>query len=225
MKPNAKIGVHGQAARHRTVTMVTLCLSALLAGASCRKRAVTHSPPDLSRCTRIEVRYQHSAFDVINSQFGPDEWRGVISPDDIAHLKSLQTISVVDQKRIKSLAREVARSTYQGPRWGEAAIFFTAYITGYRGDREVTSFSLQGLWVFEGGNKFQLERRVDLEGVAAEVRPFVLRVRCAERLAKIRPAVTDRVAKAPEQAVLDPALDDKNATATASKRGARPVKP
>ena len=71
-----------------------------------------HAAPDLTDCTRIEVRYANGA---LNYFFPDTAMQGrILNEAERAHLRSYDTWTVTDQEQIKVFARRIGHGSYKG---------------------------------------------------------------------------------------------------------------
>jgi hypothetical protein len=179
-------------AGYRGLVLAAFCCAAIVPGCSCHRRPKPPPPPDLSRCTRIEISYEHSAMDVVQA-FGENLL--VLSPQETQYLKSLREVSVRDSTSIRTLGGRIARATYVGPDPGVMALLPVTAISGYVGDRKVASFRMQYKHLYDKGHVFELGEALDVRCLASEVRPFVLRRECAQRLAALHGVLEHRLGR------------------------------
>lgn len=67
-------------------------------------------PPDLSRCTRIEVHYQPAIASYYTGLSIAEQY-GLLDPNELLYLRSMKTIVTEDEKRIRAFARIVANAS------------------------------------------------------------------------------------------------------------------
>jgi len=96
------------------------------------------SPPDLSSCTRIKIRYPHSPL----NYFIPDtELQSILDPEEKKYMHSFQTFEVTDQELIKAFARDVSLGTSFGL-GGMMVDDTTLDIACYSNNKHLTSFKV-----------------------------------------------------------------------------------
>jgi hypothetical protein len=77
-------------------------------------------PPDLTTCTRLEVRYAHGAL----NYFFPDSsmQKGVFNEEEREQIRSYDRWTVTDREQIETFAQQVSQGTYRGWRWSLVAL-------------------------------------------------------------------------------------------------------
>ncbi len=182
--------------------MPALCALILLV-ASCRKQAEQSEqantvasdrhavpewkpvpPPDLSRCTRLEVTYWPSTFKTVCAR--PDEER-LLTDAERKLLESLESPFVVDDaERIRAFADSIALASYKGRFSGAVAVKPVVHVACYHGSNCMTSVSIAGSTIFtRDGQRFAIKSSEGLEYLTPQTTPFELRVNCARNLSKM----------------------------------------
>jgi hypothetical protein len=136
------------------------------------------TPPDLSRCTRVEIRYQPSMLEYFFPYAGE---RCFLSPAEAQYLQSLQTVIVNNPEHIKALAEDVS----QGSDGGIATERSTARIVCYRDGERLTSFTVYDDASIETEEKQRFAYVAglpNLRKLTPQIRPFEFRVQCAKNL-------------------------------------------
>jgi len=111
--------------------ILTLCLT-------CQPK-----PPDLTTCTRIEVRYAGGALDYFFRSTSMQ--KGIFNEEERGHIRSYDRWTVTDQEQIKAFAQQVSQGTYLGWRWSLLiAMDPPTKIVGYRPSGLRVPFSLYG---------------------------------------------------------------------------------
>ena len=165
---------------------VTLWAALLLALPSCVKvsEPAGPPPPDLSRCTRVEIQYYPSTL-VYVCPGEQDKW---LSPAEKKYLESLKTIVSTDRQHIKAFARQIALASYLEAEEGGCAVRFTMDVVCYQNEERLTSFTIMGDVIRTGdGNWFEYPRDfrellASLHALTPQIRPFQLRLTCAGHL-------------------------------------------
>jgi hypothetical protein len=141
------------------------------------------SPPDLTGCTRVEIRYQPSMLEYF---FPYSNERALMSSKEVEYLQSLETIVVDDQEHLKSLAEEIGKGFSRNNNGGGIVTErSTAHVVCYRDDERIMSFT-----VFDDISVVNKEKQVFrykkglpiLKTLTPQINPFELRVRCAANL-------------------------------------------
>lgn len=139
-------------------------------------------PPDLSACTRIEVRYADGA---LNYFFPSTAMQGrMLNEAEKEYVRSYDTWTVTDQDQIKAFAHQIGRGSHRG--WVFGFVETRANIVGYRHGGRKISFSVTGgpSIITPGRRTFSYEP----DGVSLasldppEIKPLQTRWICAENL-------------------------------------------
>lgn len=148
------------------------------------------SPPDLSRCTRVEIQYQPSMLEYFFPYAGQ---KSLLSPAEKEYLQSLKAVVVKDQKHLKTLAREVSSLSFAGTKRGTVTAPRMAHIACYRDDKRLTSFTI---YLSEWGGSFMRTEEMhtfmcpgglrNLNILTPQIQPFELRVKCAGKLSTLQ---------------------------------------
>lgn len=163
------------------VNFVT-CLCLLLALPACRKHSdkpARPSPPDLSRCTRVEIRYFPSTLE----RYTALEQEALLSPSEKQYLEFLKTIVVDDPGLIKELTHDLSLGRYDG-----TGTFFSqqhiADVVCYHNSERLTSFKDYFSYILDqDGHWFHYNKRsISVMKLTPQVRPFYLRARCARHM-------------------------------------------
>jgi hypothetical protein len=170
---------------------VTLWAALLLALPSCVKVSEPAGPPpDLSRCTRAEIRYRPSILEYVFPNVSERE--NLLSPAELQYLQSLKTIVSTDREQIKALARKIALGSCYEPGKGAIGVPFTFYVVCYQNGERLTPFTIVGsdTVATEDGQWFRYRQDVDLlatlHALTPQIRPFQWRMTCAGRLGGLR---------------------------------------
>lgn len=136
------------------------------------------SPPDLTRCTRIEITSVPSIWRVTGLK------PSVLDPIETEYVESLRTIVVVDPNHIEVLARHLQTGSYGEvipihERWAD--------VVCYRGQELVTSFENHGFAIrTREGHGYRYSRNpIHLDDFSPRLAPLRLRSRCARNLYRI----------------------------------------
>jgi len=168
--------------RFKVFIFAFLCQLLLFAPFSCRKRSgqqVRPSPPDLSRCTRIEIQYFPSTLE----RYTTLEQEALLIPSEKQYLESLKTIVVDDPGLIKELAYDLSLGRYNG-----TETFFSqqhiADVVCYHNSERLTSFMDYFSYILDqDGHWFHYNKRsISVIKLTPQARPFYLRVSCARHL-------------------------------------------
>jgi len=143
--------------------------------------------PDLSDCSRLEIRYHPSTkyyFDLETS--GRIK---VPSQDEKEHIQSMDFFTVKDKERIKAFARDVSLGSYGGLHlWGTFKTDRFVSVDCYRDKKNVMSFIVLGNSIFtQDRHRFRYSKGLPNMEILEppEIHPFKLRFRCAFNLQEI----------------------------------------
>jgi hypothetical protein len=139
------------------------------------------SPPDLTRCTRVEIQFQPSMLEYFFPYPGE---RGLLSPAEANRLKSQQTLVADDREGLKSLAKRISEGGFYS-RGDIVTERSTADVTCYYGDKLTASFTVcdDVSIVTKDKHVFRYKMGLpELKVLAPQIKPFKLRARCASNL-------------------------------------------
>jgi hypothetical protein len=148
MGPTYKDDGAGSSARAlRRIVLVALCIALTIAALNVapwlwRGQLPRPLPPDLSNCTRIEIRY----FPTI---LGYPVWRSeaekdLLTPEEVQHVEALLQLVVDDPERISEFAEMVASGSYAGVQSGAPSTKTVASVLCYTSDRPPIRLRLYG---------------------------------------------------------------------------------
>lgn len=144
------------------------------------------SPPDLSRCTRLEINCYPSVIGYLQ-RF--DNRFDSMSSDEIEYLKSLEKIVIDDKDVIKKISRFVSKGHYRTDLRGvKFAMIPRLSLACYRNDERVASFAFFGsdLIMFDNGEYFKYDTRyLDPLSLSPEIKPTWRRLSCMTSLAEL----------------------------------------
>ena len=138
------------------------------------------SPPDLSICTRLEIRYPRSTLDYFLLDSGIQDT--VLSPKEKVHIKSIEFFTVNDPERIKAFAHDVSLGSYVRRRNVTYPCLNPIEIHCYRNNERLISFTvLENDIITEDSHIFSYPRGLpDVKQIEpVEMQPFKLRFQCA----------------------------------------------
>lgn len=136
------------------------------------------SPPDLTGCTRVKIRYQPSMLDYF---FPYPRQQALLSPQELEYLQSAKTVFVADRQRIKAFVHDVAA----GLPGGIVTERSTAHVTCYRDGEHLTSFTIYDdtSIVTEEQQRLRYKSAIpSLKALTPQIQALELRVRCAANL-------------------------------------------
>jgi len=180
------------------ISFFLLC-AVLLSCPGCKRDT---SPPDLSNCTRFEIRYPRSTLDYFLCSTGIQE--SILSTEEKEYIQSIEFFTVNDPDRIKAFAHDVSLGTYGGNMRG---VFTELRISEgrpvnvdcYRNDEHIISFMVCTNWIItEDRRIFKYPRGLpNLEIIEPEeMQPYKLRFQCALNMQTIYTAGPFRRRKA-----------------------------
>lgn len=148
------------------------------------------SPPDLSRCTRVEIQYQPSMLEYFFPYAGQ---QSLLSTVEKEYLQSLKAFVSKDQKHLKALAHEVSSLSFIGTKRGTITAPRMAHIACYRDDKRLASFTT---YLSEWGSSFMRTEEMhrfsytgglrSLKVITLQIQSFELRLKCADKLSTLQ---------------------------------------
>lgn len=148
------------------------------------------SPPDVSRCTRLEIRFPWSTANYFLRDSGLQE--SLLSEEEKEYIQSFQFFSINDPERIKAFARDVSSGTYGGSmRFKRIDAGVPVVIDCYCDKERVFSFTvLTDRIVTEEKSIFNYPKDSLNLGIIepTEMRPFKLRYQCGLNLQRLHGA-------------------------------------
>jgi len=139
------------------------------------------SPPDLSTCTRLEIRYPRSTLNYLLGDTALQ--KSVLSLDEREHIKSIDFFTVSDPECIKAFASNVSQGSYHG-RLGRSTKVDMAppiVVDCYRDDTHLISFTIGTDEIITDDRRiFKYPRGLLNSEIIdpPEMLPFKLRLRC-----------------------------------------------
>jgi len=94
-------------------------------------------PPDLSQCTRFEIKYHPSAYVHFIRVSNPSN---LLSKEENDFIKSLDYYILTDRERIKEFASTVNKGKFNGFMFGNISYLTPVYFDGFRNDKHIISF-------------------------------------------------------------------------------------
>jgi hypothetical protein len=174
----AGVGAGVRAKTSFTLVLPALLLSSLLLCGGCRRKSGPQ-PPDLTACTRLEVRDPCGTINYVfsNAMTHP----GIFNDEEKELLRSSQTYAVTDPEVVHAFARTVAAGVYLR-RATTSANRSAVTITCYRGDEHVTTLWTQSAYIrTQDANVFRYpDGSFNLSSLQSPVvEPLRLRLDCA----------------------------------------------
>jgi len=148
------------------------------------------SPPDLSSCTRLKIRYPLSTANYFLPDTGLQE--SLLNPHEKEYIRSIEFFTVDDPERIKAFAHDVSLGTYSGSaRFKKFDAGVPVLVDGYRDKEQVLSFTVYiDRIITEDDRIFDYPRGLpNLEIIEPlEMQPFKLRFQCGLNMQRIHTA-------------------------------------
>jgi len=143
------------------------------------------TPPDLSRCKSIKIRYQPSMLDY----FFPYAAEGnLLSPEETQCLRSLRNIVSTDQEGLKALAHDVNNVSWGGITRASYSGIVTernmAHVVCYCDSERLPSFTIyNNETIVTEEKRFMYPKGLtSLKRLTLPIKPFMLRAECARNL-------------------------------------------
>ena len=186
MKNNKKHFIKGASNTMFIVSMfVFLCFFFVFLLRYCPFYVRDSSPPDLSDCTSLEIRYLSSTLDYF---FGGQDIDNLLNSDEKKYIQSLETFVVTDTKRIEAFANDISQGTLYGIAHGKPAYLNPVEIACYRNDKQIVSFTVYGNTITtDSKSEFKYPPGLpNLDKIEpTEIRPFRLRSDCAWNIERL----------------------------------------
>jgi hypothetical protein len=176
--------------------IVILCIFSVFVSSSCRiqsqpRLAPGPPPPDISDCTRIELRYSPSKFGYFITTGKNYE---LFSHEEVNDVESLVPTVIDDPEIIKELAHDVNQGTFlhYSRKGGQTSIIHFINIIGYRNGEFVTAFIKANKNVLTGTKEYVYENDVwpSLEklrspSLTSKITSLRLRNNCKANMARL----------------------------------------
>ena len=138
-------------------------------------------PPDLTNCTRVEIRYEPSILEYFYSYQSQHD---MLNNEEIQYLQSEKTIILKEAKTIKDLADEIKQTKWSSDA-GIVSNERKAYVYGYHDSSRTASFVLYDDRIIETEQKQRIGYSRHLESIKSQtpqILPFELRLQCAANM-------------------------------------------
>lgn len=179
----------GVGARVRAGALFAWVLPALLACllpcTGCHRKKTGPEPPDISACTRLEVRDPCGTLNYVS--LDTPIHAGIFDSEETKLLRSSGTYAITDPEAVRNFARVIASGTYLR-RATSAPGRSMITITCYKGDERVTSLLTISMYVRTAeGNVFRYPgASLDLSGLRSpQFEPFRWRWDCARHQSRL----------------------------------------
>lgn len=143
------------------------------------------SPPDLSNCTRLEIRYLTSTLNYFLSGQDVDN---LLNSTEKKYIQSLETFVMTDPKRIKAFAHDISQGTLYGIQHGTPDYLNPVHIACYVNNKHIVSFTVYGHAIAtDSKSMFKYPPGLlNLDIIEPpEIRPFRLRSDCARNIKRL----------------------------------------
>jgi len=166
--------------------LIALCVTVLLALPFCYRWILGFWPPDLSGCTRMDIRYYPSTLDYVAPGIGG---QSLFSRAEKTYLESLETFTTKDEERIKAFALDLSLGSYNGRARSKPSYIPSVYVTCYRNEKHLLSFYVYVRTVITE-HKRMFRYPIGLPNLEIieppEIRQFKLRSDCARNMGALR---------------------------------------
>jgi len=162
-----------------------LCLLLLSVLLGCPFSVRDSTPPDISKCTHLEIRYLPSTLDYFFSGQGIDN---LLNSDEKKYIQSLETLVVTDTRSIKLFANDINQGTLSGIRHGKPEYLNPVHIACYCNEKQKVSFTVYGNTIAtDSKSMFKYPPGLpNLDKIEpTEIRPFRLRSDCAHNIGRL----------------------------------------
>lgn len=178
----------------RIVVLVSLCIVFIVIALnvafwSLRKELPKPLPPDMSRCTRIEVQYWPSVLGY--PVWSNDAEKNLLTSEEAQHIEMLLRYAMDDPGSISTFAHKVAAGSYAGVQSGAVSTKTVAVVLGHFNGKPPLSLMVYGdcLLVNEDKQMFSYSEPLSMfTKVTSQVQSSrllpqsELRIRCARNL-------------------------------------------
>ena len=166
---------------------IAFCVISLSVIQGCPFRSRDSTPPDLSNCTRLEIKYLPSTLGYFFMGHNIDN---LLNLAEKKYIQSIETFVVTDASSIKNFASDISQGTFRGIQLlgGKPAYSNPVHIACYRDEKQMVSFTVYGSSMkTERKRKFEYPPGLpNLDKIEPnEIRPFRLRSDCALNLKRL----------------------------------------
>jgi hypothetical protein len=162
-----------------------LCLLLVVVLRSCPFYVRDTSPPDLSNCTSLEIRYLPS---MLGYFFVGQDVDNLLSSSEKQYIKSFETFLITDARRIEAFAHDISQGLFNGIRYGTPDVAKSVHIACYYKDKHTASFTVYVHSIATDGKSiFKYPPGLpNLDIIEpSEIRPFKLRSDCAWNIERL----------------------------------------
>ncbi len=145
-----------------------------------RSRGKKQNPPDLTTCTRAEIRYEPSMLEYF---YPYQSQKDLLSKKEMEYLRLEKSVVIEDSEKINEFANEIKQEKYG--KGGLVSEKNKANVICYRDGRRSISFIVYENSSIETRQKQRIKYLKDLESIrlcAPQIQPFELRMGCAANL-------------------------------------------
>jgi len=146
------------------------------------------SPPDLSGCTRLEIRYTRStlAYFIPSTELE----QGLLGPDEKERIESIKFFTITDPRGIAAFAHDVSLGTYRGPLAGKGWPMMAepVAVDCYHDQEHIISFTVDcDVLITSDRRIFKYPTYIpSLKLIEpTEMQPFKLRLECALNMTRL----------------------------------------
>jgi len=160
------------------------CIVLIVAFLCWASYAPRRSPPDLRRCTQIEIQFAPLALSYL---LHGSKSQGVFTADEVGYLQSLKTLVVTDPEAIKAFARDILSRVSSRGDGGTYIQPNSLRFVCLRNGKPLTAFTFTGGRIVTDHNwGFAYDNGLpSLEGILGPIWSIQLRGRCAHNLATL----------------------------------------
>lgn len=159
-----------------------VCFCIVIYLSSCISFGRTMKPPNVSECTKLEIRYHPSGQKYfVNCD-------DILNEEEIEYLDSFTRIDITDAALIKEFNKVIQQSLYEGKQTGVYSFYNPVTIIGFKNEKKVVSFTVMRSLIIYEGHEFRCKPRLlNLRMLyPPEVRPYVARTKCASNMMRLK---------------------------------------
>ena len=173
--------------KFKSFVFCILYLLLLSAVPGCPFRSRYSTLPDLSNCTRLEIRFLPST---LNYFFGGRDIDNLLNSAEKKYIQSIETFVMTDTRTIKNFASDISQGTFCGIDLfgGKPAYLNPVHVDCYRNERKVVSFTIYGNTIkTESNKKFEYPPGLpNLDKIEPnEIQPLRLRRDCRHNIGRL----------------------------------------
>ncbi len=162
-----------------------LCLLLVLVLRSCPFYVRDTSPPDLSNCTRLEIRYLPSTLGYF---FVGQDVDNLLSSSEKQYIQSFETFLITDPRCIEAFSHDISQGTLYNILHGTPDVAKSVHIACYHKDKHIVSFTVY-VHSIATDSKSMFKYPPGLPNLdiiePPEIQPFKLRSDCAWNIVRL----------------------------------------